>query len=45
MEPVQISQHWNQQANSCPSPQCLVDQIQFKEPIQVTATNQIPDHI
>ena len=34
----------NQQANSYPSPQCLVDQIQVQKPIQVVATDEISDH-
>ena len=44
MKPVDFFQLWNQQAISCSSPQCLVDQIQVKEPILVVATDQIPDH-
>ena len=37
-------QHWNQQATSCPIPQCLVDQIQIQTPILIIATNQMPDY-
>ena len=37
-------QHWNQQATSYPSPQCLVDQIQVQKPILVVTTDQTPDH-
>ena len=28
--PVEFFKHWNQQYISCPSPQCLVDQIQVQ---------------
>ena len=35
-------QHWNQQATSCPSQQCLVDQIQGQKPNLVVA--MMPDH-
>ena len=45
MKPVDFFQHWNQQATSCPSPQCLIDQNQVEKPIQVVATDQMPDHI
>ena len=41
----QFFQDWDQQAISCPSPHCLVDQIQVQEPILVVATDQMPDHI
>ena len=34
----------NQQATSYPSPQYLIDQIQIQKPIQVVATDQMPDH-
>ena len=34
----------NQQATSCPSPQCLVNQIQNQKPILVVAPDQMPDH-
>ena len=44
MKPVEFSQPLNQQASFCPSPQCLVDQIQVQKPIQVVATDQIPVH-
>ena len=44
MKPAEFSQRWNQQATSYPSPQCLVDQIQVQKPIQVVATDQMPDH-
>ena len=27
-----------------PSPQCLIDQIQVQKPIQIFATDQMPDH-
>ena len=44
MRPAEIFQHGNQQVASCPGPQCLVDQIQVKKPIEVVATDQMPDH-
>ena len=37
-------QHWNQQATSCPRPQCLVGQIQVQMPIPVVAANHMPDY-
>ena len=40
----QFFQHLNQQATSCPSPKCLVDQVQFQKTILVVATDQMPDH-
>ena len=45
MKPAEFSQHCNQQAISYPSLQCLIDQIQVQKPIQVVATDQMPDHI
>ena len=33
-----------EQATSYSRPQCLVDQIQVQKPIQVVATDQMPDH-
>ena len=36
---------WNQQATSCLSPQCLIDQIKVQKPILVVVTDQMPDHI
>ena len=44
MKPGEFSQHWNQQATTYPSAQCLVDQIQVQKPIQVVTTDQMPDH-
>ena len=44
MKLTEFFQHRNQQATSCPSPQCLVDQIQVQKPILVVATDQMPDH-
>ena len=44
MKPAEFSQHCNQQATSYPSPQCLVGQIQVQKPIEVAATDQMPDH-
>ena len=41
MKPAEFSQHWNQQATSYPSSQCLIDQIQVQKPIQIVATDQI----
>ena len=43
-KPVEFFQHWTQQAASCPSPQCLKNQIQVQKSILVAATYQIPDH-
>ena len=40
----QFFQHWNQQAISCPSSQCLLDQMQDKKPILVVATDQVSGH-
>ena len=37
-------QHWNQQATFCPSPQCVMDQIQVQKTILFAATDQIPGH-
>ena len=44
MKPVESSQHWNPQVTSWPSPKCLVDLIQVQKPVQVVATDQMPDH-
>ena len=44
MKPAEFSEHWNQQATSYPSPQHLIDQIQVQKPIEVVATDQMPDH-
>ena len=41
---AEFFQHLNQQATSCPSLHCLVDQIQFQLPTLVVATYQMPDH-
>ena len=41
---VGFFQHWNQQATSCPTTQCLVDQIQAQKQILVVVTDQMPDH-
>ena len=43
-ETVDFSQHLDQQATSCPSLQCLIDQTQVQKPIQVAAMYQKPDH-
>ena len=43
-KPAEFSQQWKQQTTSYISPQCLVDQIQVLESIQVVATDQMPDH-
>ena len=40
-----LFQQGNQQATTCPSPQCLIDQIQVQKPILVVATDQMPNHI
>ena len=45
MKLVEFFQHWNQQATSGPSPQCLLDQIKIQKPILDIATGQMPDHI
>ena len=42
---VEFFQHWNKKVTSCPSPQCLVGQIQIQKPTWVVATNQMPDLI
>ena len=44
MKPAEFFQHWNQQATSCPNPQCLVDQIQVQKSIIVVFTDWMPDH-
>ena len=44
MKPVEFSQHWNQEATSYPSPQCLIDLIQVQKPILAVATDQMNDH-
>ena len=44
MKQVELSQHWHQQTNCCPSPECLVHQIQVQRPTLAAATNQKPDH-
>ena len=44
MKLVEFFQHWNQQATSCPSLQCLIGQTQVQKPILVVATEQIPDY-
>ena len=44
MKPFEFFQHLNQQATSCPSPQCLVDQVQVWNPILVVATDQMSNH-
>ena len=41
MKPTEFSQHLNQQDISYPSPPC---HIQVQKPIQVNATDQMPDH-
>ena len=41
---VKWNQHWNQQSTSCPSSQCLVDQIQVQKPILIAVTDLMPDH-
>ena len=41
---VEFFWHWNQQVTSCPSPQCLANQIQVQKRILIVATDQIPDH-
>ena len=43
MKPVEFSEQWNQLATSSANPQCLIDQIQVQKPIQVIATDQMPD--
>ena len=35
MKPVRFFQYWNQQAPSCPSQQCLKDQIEIQKPIML----------
>ena len=40
---VEFSQLWKQQIISCPSSQCLKDQIQDKQPTLVVATDKMPD--
>ena len=42
-KPAEILQQLNQQATSCPSLQCPVDQIQVQKPVLVVAINQMPD--
>ena len=42
---VEFFQHGNQQATSCPNPQCLVGQIQVQKPVLVVATDQMADCI
>ena len=44
MKPAEFSEHWTQQATSYLSPQCPIDQIQAQKPIEVVATDQMPDH-
>ena len=43
-KPAEFFQHGNQQPTYCPSPPCLVDQIQIQKPILIVATDQMPDH-
>ena len=45
MKPVELLQHWNQQATSWSSPQCLIDQSQVQKPNLVAATNYMTDDI
>ena len=44
MKQAEFFQHWNQQATSCPSLQCLFGQLQVQKPTLVVVKNQMPDH-
>ena len=43
MKPAEFFQRWNEQATSCPSQNCFVDQIQVQKPIIIVVTDQMPD--